>query len=264
MRSLLQTDFFDPPRPRVIAHRGASGDYPENTLASFAAARDAGAPYLELDVHMSRDGVIVVAHDEDLARVAGNPAVIRENDYAGLRTIDAGFNFKPPGTDAYPFRGKGIYVPTLAEVFAACPEQLYIVEIKQADPSLAAPLLEVIVKAGMRRRVLIASEHQRPIGEFRALAQDVPTNFPTPEIAAFLMALPPGAPPFTPRGDALQIPPTYQGWKMVTPESVAAAHRIGAEVHVWTINDEHEMRAMLSLGVDGIITNFPARLQALI
>jgi glycerophosphoryl diester phosphodiesterase len=262
MRSRLQTDFFEPKRPRVIAHRGASGDYPENTLASFAAAREAGSPYIELDVHMTRDGVIVVAHDEDLMRVANDPTVVRETDYSQLRLIDAGYNFAAAGS-GYPFRHQGLYVPPLAEVFAACPGQLYVVEIKQAEPSLVVSLLEEIVKAGMRRRVLVASEHQGPIDEFRALAPDVPTNFPTPEVAAFVMALPPGAPLFVPSGDALQIPPQHLGWKMVNSESVAAAHRMGTEVHVWTVNEEDEMREMLALGVDGIITDFPARLLAL-
>jgi len=112
--------------------------------------------------------------------------------------------------------------------------------------------------------VLIASEHQAPIDESRAMAPDIPTNFPTPEVAAFLMSLPPGAPPFAPHGQALQIPPEYESWKMVTPDTVAAAHRIGVEMHVWTINEEAEMRALLALGVDGIITNFPARLLKLL
>jgi glycerophosphoryl diester phosphodiesterase len=116
----------------------------------------------------------------------------------------------------------------------------------------------------MRRRVLVASEHQAPIDEFRAAAGDIPTNFPIPEVAEFLMSLPPGAPPFAPRGEALQIPPEYESWKMVTADTVAAAHRIGVELHVWTIDEEAEMRAMLALGVDGIITNFPARLLKLL
>jgi glycerophosphoryl diester phosphodiesterase len=116
----------------------------------------------------------------------------------------------------------------------------------------------------MRRRVLVASEHQAPIDEFRTAAADIPTNFPTAEVAAFLMSLPSGAPPFMPHGAALQVPPEHESWKIVTPESVAAAHRIGVEMHVWTINEEAEMRAMLALGVDGIITDFPARLLNLL
>ncbi|MBF6559185.1 MAG: glycerophosphodiester phosphodiesterase [Candidatus Binataceae bacterium] len=258
MRPGLATDFFAESPPRAIAHRGASGDYPENTLIAFAAARDLGAPYIELDVRMTREGRVVVAHDEDLGRVAGRGGLIRELTLAELSTIDAAHNFAPAGVAGFPFRGRGIRVPELAEVFAACPGQHFIVEIKQTRPSLVPALLDVIDRAAMGRRVLIASELQGPIDEVRAAAPSLPTNFPTPEVAAFMMSLAPGAPPLVPRGDALQVPPEHEGWKIVTAESVAAAHRLGVEVHVWTVNDASAMRAMLAAGADGIITDYPA------
>ncbi len=262
----MKSEFFDPPRPRVFAHRGASGDYPENTLPAFIAARDLGAPYIELDVHLTRDGHVVVAHDENLGRVGDTDCLIPDLTLAELSRVDAAHNFTPPTSadGEFPFRGRGIRVPELAEVFAACPDQRFIIEIKQTAPSLIDALLSVIDRAAMRRRVLVASEHQAPIDEFRIAAPDLPTNLPTAEVAAFLMSLPPGTPPFVPRGAALQIPPEYESWKMVTPETVAAAHRIGLEMHIWTINEVAEMRALLALGVDGIITNFPARLLQLL
>lgn len=266
MRPQIITRFFDPPRPRVIAHRGASGDFPENTLPAFAAARDAGAPYIELDVHLTRDGHVVVAHDESLERVGNVPALVREVTLAELARVDAGHNFapssSPPGE--FPFRGRGLRVPALAEVFAACPRQRFIVEIKQDVPSLVEVLIRVIDRCDMRRQVLVASEHQAPIDEFRAAAPDIPTNLPSAEVAAFVMSLPPGAPPFTPRGEALQIPPMHESWKLATPEIVGAAHRLGLEVHFWTVNEEAAMREMMALGVDGIITDFPARLLSLL
>jgi glycerophosphoryl diester phosphodiesterase len=263
---MKKTEFFDPPPPRVFAHRGASGDYPENTLPAFAAARDVGTPYIELDVHMTGDGHVVVAHDNNLTRVAGADVFIPEMTLAELSHVDVGYNFTPSTSAAgeFPFRGRGIRVPELAEVFDACPEQRFIVEIKQTSPSLIDGLIGIIDRTGMRRRVLVASEHQAPIDEFRIAAPDIPTNFPTAEVAAFLMSLPPGAPPFAPRGEALQIPPEHESWKLVTADTVVAAHKIGVEMHVWTIDEEAKMRAMLALGVDGIITDFPARLLKLI
>jgi glycerophosphoryl diester phosphodiesterase len=266
MRAQIITEFFDPPRPRAMAHRGASGDYPENTLPAFVAARDAGAPYIELDIHMTLDGRVVVAHDDDLKRVGNSEGVISEMTLAELSRVDAAHNFTPAAgvSGRFPFRGLGIHVPELEEVFAACPQQRFVVEIKQHRPSLVGALIGVIDRAGMRRRVLVACEHQSPIDEFREAAPDIPTNFPTGEVAAFLMSLPPGAPPCIPRGEALQIPPEHQGWKMATAETVAAAHRMGVEMHIWTVNEEAEMRALLAMGVDGIITDFPARLLGLL
>ena len=271
--SSLDSDFFDPPRPRVIAHRGASGEYPENTLPAFHAAAEAGAPYFELDVHMTGDGVVVVSHDAELRRTCGIDASIPELTLAEVKQADAGWGFTvatatvPSPADTagrFPFRARGIQVPALAEVLAAFPERRYIIEIKQTEPSLAAALLAVIERAGMRRHVLVAGEDHVPIDEIRALAPRLPTGFPYPEIVGFMAALAPGADPYQPRGVALQIPPEYQSWRLVTPESVAAAHRSGVEVHVWTVNDVAEMRAMLELGVDGIITDYPARLVALL
>jgi glycerophosphoryl diester phosphodiesterase len=267
-RSALDSEFFDLPTPRVMAHRGASGEYPENTLAAFSAAAESGAPYFELDVHMTRDGVIVVSHDADLKRTCGLDAAIRDLTFAEVKRADAGWGFTaapaPAGEGVFPFRGRGIKIPALAEIFAAIPERRYVIEIKQSAPSLGAALIDAIELYGVRRRVLVASEDEAPILEIRALAPDLPTGFPYPEIVGFMASLAPGAKPYQPRGDALQIPPEYQSWRLVTAQSVAAAHRIGAEVHVWTVNDEAEMRAMLELGVDGIITDYPARLLALL
>lgn len=260
MRPRRETDFFDLPRPRIIAHRGASGDYPENTLPAFQAAVRLGVRYLELDVHLSRDGEVVVCHDHTLARTAGNDGVIREMTLAEIRRFDAACNFSPDDGATFPFRGRGIQVPTLAEVLTAFSHQHFIIELKQATRDLAAATLEVVRRFRISRRVLIASEHQEPIDHTRAIAPGVPTNMPAQEVGLFMMSLSPHAEPYAPAGDALQVPPEYHSWKLVTPESIGAAHRAGAEVHVWTVDQPSEMRSMLALGVDGILTNHPSRM----
>lgn len=260
MRAGLETDFFTPWPPRLFAHRGASGDLPENTLPAFQAARDTGVPYIELDVHMTRDGAIVVAHDDNLRRVSGHDGLIQEMSLAQVRTVDAGYNFSIDG-DRFPFRGAGVRVPSLREVLAACAGQMFIIEIKQVAPSIVDATLAVIRATGMSRRVLIASEHQPPLDEVRRRAPTIPTNFSADEVGRFVMSLPPGAAPYVPAGDALQIPPEHLGWTLATPETVAAAHRIGVEMHIWTVNEEAEMRELLTVGVDGIISNYPAKLM---
>jgi glycerophosphoryl diester phosphodiesterase len=259
MRPTLETDFFDASRPRVIAHRGYSGEYPENTLPAFRAADAVGASYLELDVHLTRDGEVVVIHDDDLRRIAGVEGIVADMDLSAVRAVDAGYHYSIDGIN-FPFRGRGIRVPILREVLSALPVQCFIIEIKQSTPSLVRPLLRIIEQCGMTRRVLIASEQQTPLDEVRALAPELPTSFSSREVGLFMLSLPPGAEPYAPPGDALQIPPEHMSWQLVTPASIAEAHRVGVEMHVWTINEATEMRTLLALGVDGIITDYPPRL----
>jgi len=257
MRPHPDSDFFELPRPRIIAHRGASGDFPENTLPAFRAAEELGVPYLELDVHLTRDGEVVVCHDDTLVRTAGIEGAVREMTLAQIRGADAGYNFSRD--DGFPFRGRGIRVPTLKEVLTIFPDQRFIIELKHGG-ELAQAMLDVVRRAKMTRRVLIASEHQEPIEQIRVLAPELPTNIPTQETGLFMLSLAPDAPAYIPLGDALQVPPEHHSWKLVTEASVAAAHRLGIEVHVCTIDEVAEMRSLLALGVDGILTNYPTRL----
>jgi glycerophosphoryl diester phosphodiesterase len=263
MKKDLETDFFAAPRPRVMAHRGASGEYPENTILAFRAAVEAGAHYIELDVHCTRDGEVVVVHDDRLSRIASDNRLVREMTMAELEAIDAAFNFSRDGA-GWPFRGQGIRVPRLAEVLQSWSGLRFIVEFKPSDPAIADATLEVVRQTGMGRRVLFASEHLAPISRARALAPQVPTNLAATEIHAFMQALSSGATSYVAAGDALQIPPDHRGLKLATPEVIAAAHRNGLEVHVWTINEQVEMEEMLSMDVDGIITDYPIRLLTLL
>jgi glycerophosphoryl diester phosphodiesterase len=261
MRKGLDTDFFAVPLPRVIAHRGDSAEYPENTMPAFRAAVETRADYIELDVHLTRDGQVVVVHDEGLSRIASDDRLVVEMTMAELETIDAAFNFAP-AADGWLLRGLGIRVPKLEEVLKSWPTLRFVIEFKPRDPAIADSALEVVRAAGMERRVLFASEHLAPIARARLLAPRIPTNLPAAEIVSFIQTLP--SRPYAGAGDALQIPPEYRGIKLATREVIAAAHRSGLEVHVWTINDQAEMEEMLSLGVDGIITDYPSRLLALL
>ncbi len=263
MRATLETDFFSLALPRAIGHRGSAGTHPENTMPSFQAAVEAGARYLELDVHMSRDGELVVSHDGALERICGRPGAIQELDYTDIASADAGFSFTSDG-ESFPFRGKGIRVPPLREVLSAYPAIRFVIEVKQIEPSVIAPLLRVLDETRMRRMVLLASEHQTPIDETRALAPGIPTNFPYLEVAGFLQAMASRSTDYKPPGDALQIPPEYESWRLVSRETLEAAHRFGVEMHVWTVNEEAEMRELLELGVDGILSDYPARLLKVI
>ena len=258
MHEHLNTDFFTPALPRVFGHRGAAGTHPENTLESFSAAVASGVPYLEFDIHMTRDGEVVVAHDNHLARMCGLDRTIPEMTYSELEAADAGRMFTLDGA-TFPFRDKGIRVPRLAEVLAAFPKQRMIVEVKQIAPSVVAPMLELIDRAGMRRSVLVASEHQEPLDEIRKLAPEIPTNFSYLESGLFIQAMGTRDPNYRPPADAVQISHFYEKWELVTRRSVEFAHSLEIEMHVWTVNEEAEMSELLDMGVDGLITDYPRR-----
>ena len=258
MREHPSTDFFTPGLPRAFGHRGCAGTHPENTLEAFAAAAAIGIEYLELDIHMTRDGEIVVSHDDHLERTCGRAGLIREMTYAELAAADAGRMFTLDGV-TFPFRHKGIRVPRLAEVLAAFPKLRIEIEVKQIAPSVVAPMLAVIDRAAMRRNVFVASEHQPPLDEVRKLAPEIPTNFSYFETGEFFQAMV-SRDIYHPPGDALQVPREYGSWQIITPDSVEFAHRIGLEVHVWTVNEAAEMEELLDMGVDGLISDYPRRL----
>jgi glycerophosphoryl diester phosphodiesterase len=244
------------PRPRVFGHRGASGEAPENTLPAFAAAIAAGADRLELDVHRTADGEIVVLHDERVDRTTDGSGPVAQLSYVELARLDAGCRFRAPDGSC-PTRGQGIRVPRLLDVLEAFPDVPVNIEIKPDDARAVAGTLAVLDRAGARGRALLAAEDGPRIERIRREAPDVLTGFSAPEVADFLGRG--GDPGYQPPGFALQVPASYWGVPIVTAETVARAHALGIEMHVWTINDVTEMESLLALGVDGLMSDFPAR-----
>ena len=210
-------------------------------------------------MHASADGHVVVFHDETLDRTTDGTGLVRARTLAELKQLDAGRGFRAPD-GGFPFRGRGIRIPTLDELLAACPDAPLNIEIKQDDPPIEAAVLAVLDRFRARERTLLAAEEGSIMLRIRAAAPDVVTSFSAPEVADFIFRLRDGrlGDDYRPAGIALQVPPSYEGTPIVTPESVVAAHAHGLEVHVWTINDPSEMHALLDLGVDALMTDLPA------
>jgi glycerophosphoryl diester phosphodiesterase len=244
--------------PRVFGHRGAAGSAPENTLASFRRARADAADVFELDVHATADGEIVVLHDPTLERTTDGAGPVSALRFAEVARLDAGFHFTSDGGRTFPFRGRGVHVPRLAELVREFPDVPLNIEIKQETPSIVAEVAALLRAA--RTHVVLAAEHDVIMAAIRRVAPEIPTSLAAGEVAAFIGALQQGVQHVLPAGAvALQIPPRFGNIELVTRETVAAAHALGAEVHVWTINEADEMRRLLALGCDGIMSDFPAR-----
>jgi glycerophosphoryl diester phosphodiesterase len=231
---------------------------PENTLPAFARGLEQGADRLELDVHATADGHVVVVHDETLERTTNGTGAVRGVSLEELQSLDAGWGFTAAdGTQ--PFRGRGFRVPTLAEVCAAFPEVPLNVEIKQLEPPIETAVLSVLDRFAARARTLLAAEQGEIMARIRTQAAGVLTSFSAPEVADFVSRLRGGTlAGCRPAGVALQVPPAFRDVPIITPALVAAAHDLGLEVHAWTINERAEMERLLALGVDGLMTDFPA------
>jgi glycerophosphoryl diester phosphodiesterase len=181
-----------------------------------------------------------------------------------VRRLDAGYHFRADD-GSHPYRGRGIRVPTLRELLAAHPDVPLNIEIKQDDPPIVERVLADLDAHGARERTCLAAEHHHIMEHIRAAAPDVATSFSAVEVADFVGRVADGRiEGYRPHGIALQVPPDYAGTLIVTAESVAVAHRLGLEVHVWTINEEAEMRRLLALDVDALMTDFPARAAAVL
>lgn len=234
--------YFAPDRPRVLAHRGLALEAPENTLLAFAHALALGVTHLETDVHASADGVAVIAHDPDLARVAGSSDRVDALTVADLARLDL---------------GEGQHLPTLAEALDAFPQARFNIDLKTA--AAITPTVDAVRAAGAHDRVLLTSFSERRRRAALAQLPGVATSASGPRFAvALLTAVLRGGPLVRSalRGlHAVQIPTRAIGIDTVSPARIRAFHAAGVEVHVWTINDETEMRRLLQLGVDGLVTD---------
>ena len=241
-----------------IAHRGGTRIAPENTLVGFRKGLEVGAGVLELDVHASADGHVVVIHDETVDRTTDGTGPVREMTLPEIKELDAGHTFHPDGGDSYPYRNRGVTVPTLEEVYREFPEVPINVEIKGTRPGIEEAVLRVIEDAGAEDRTLVVSEKHATIRRFREVSGGrVATGSSTREIATFylvshlrLSGL------LRPPYQALQGP-ARKVLRVVTPKLVRAAHELGVRVDVWTIDEEPDMRRLLGFGVDGIMTDRP-------
>jgi glycerophosphoryl diester phosphodiesterase len=249
--------------PTNFAHRGASLRAPENTLEAFRLAARSGTGGLELDVHMTSDERIVVIHDDTVDRTTEGSGSVRSMTLRKLQSLDAGYRFASDGAVGYPYRGQCVRVPELKEVLREFPDQKVNVDIKEAQPGVEDALLKTIADAGAEDRVLVVSEIPDVLERFRELSGGgIPTGASRREIETFyrlsrlhLEFL------LRPAYEALQVPVEYGGYELVTPRFVKAAHNRGVRVDVWTIDHSQEMRRLLDLGVDVVMTNRPEILE---
>lgn len=251
---------LDPHSVQVIAHRGGAHEVPENTLVAFGHAQMVEADMVELDVHLTADGHVVVLHDETVDRTTDGRGRVAEMSLEEVTALDAGFHFSPDGV-SHPFRGLGLRVPTLDEVLAGFPDMPLLIELKTNDPRLADAVARLLETHDAGGRVIVASFHQDVLDRFRARAPHVPTGMTEREALVFVLLerfglafLYPDPPP----ASALQVPERYGLLPVASEDLIERAAERGLPVYVWTVNDEAAMRRWATLGAAGIITDRPS------
>lgn len=232
--------YLDAPLPLAFAHRGGAATGDENTLDAFARAVDLGYRYVETDTRVTVDGVAVVFHDADLTRMTGSPHRVDRLRYADLATL------RVAGEAA---------VPRLADVLAAWPDVRFNIDVK--DDAAVLPTVAAVRAAAAGGRVLLAAFSDARLGRLRALAgPQVPTSLARGEAVRLKASALAGRPVRWPPGVvAAQLPVRAGPLRVVDARLVRHCHRLGLQVHAWTVDDAATIEHLLDLGVDGIMTD---------
>lgn len=265
--------FFHSTRPLLFAHRGGGGLAPENTIAAFDQAAALGVDGLELDVRLSRDGVVMVHHDPTLERTTDLRGTVAHHTADELARADAAYRFTSPAgagmpsgaadRTLFPLRGQGVQLPTLAAVLRRYREQRIIIELKLNEPQLARAVLDVVRAADAAERVCLGSFGRRVLRAVREDAPHVATSAAREEVRWALYRSWIGWPVKRVAYGGYQVPELAGATRVVSPRFVAAAHEAGLGVQVWTVDDPSDARRLLDWGADALISDRPDLLKGL-
>jgi glycerophosphoryl diester phosphodiesterase len=242
---MLENSDWKTERPLIIAHRGASGHAPENTMAAFRLAAEQGADAIELDAKLSADGVIVIHHDTTLDRTTSGKGPLYKHLWRDLQSLDAGAKFGDH------FAGERI--PTLRQVLEELGSKLLInVELTnyvRPWDRLPEYAVDLVKELALEKRVLFSSFNPVALSSIKRIAPDIPTGLLLlPQEPAWIRKL---------LREKISHQALHLHKKLVSTQIVAREHAKGRPVNVWTVNEIRHMREMINIGVDGLITDFP-------
>lgn len=256
----------DDPEILVIAHRGGRGLAPEGTMAAFENASSLGVDVFEYDTHITSDGQLVVIHDETVDRTTNGSGKVNEMTLEDVQMLDAGYNFVDE-EGKYSFRDKGVYIPTVEEMFQKYPNMRHLIELKDTNaPELHEDVIQelwrLIQEYNMEDHVMVGSFTHSMNERFEEVSwgkipigagEDAVRDFATKHVA-YLNGLASSS------VDSLQLPTESDGFDLTTKNLIQSAKKRGMSVYYWTINDKDKMRELVDKHVDGIMTDYPDRL----
>lgn len=253
----MKLDSFLSPMPRVVAHRGDSANYPENTLPAFLSASRLGIDVIETDVHLTKDKKLVIWHDPTLERNTNGSGTLESHTLKELKELDAGYTFTKDNGNTFPFRGTGVQLCTLDEALRACPNERFNIDLKSKEPEIVDEFIRVIKDNKAENRVCGASFHLKNLKKLREKAPEILTSITTLEVLPkVLFKSFYSNKPFK-STIVFQVPTAQWGIRIITRSFIEKMHSKNAIVMVWTINEKEEMKRLFSLGVDTIMTDNP-------
>jgi len=256
VRSGPEGHLFFADRVLSIAHRGGAKLWPEETMVAFQGAADLGVDILELDLQATVDGVVICMHDHTVDRTTDGVGQVKQMTFAELEQLDAGYHFTPDSGETYPYRGQGVRVPSFEEVLAAFPEGYFIAEIKQTDPSIVEPVVEIVTRLDVVDRIIIASISDEALHQVREQVPGAHTSMGLAEMTDLvLLIIPEGREDWEPPARFIHAP-----LDVVDDALLGFADRHGLKVHAWTVNDRLTMGLLIEMGVHGIMTDDPLTL----
>jgi len=245
-------------RPLIFAHRGGADLRPENTFAAFDHSVGLKVDVLEIDVRLTSDGEFVVIHDATLDRTTSGNGNVGDRTLKEIKSLDAGFHFSNDDGRSFPHRGKGITVPTLEEVLERYVGANINIEFKDSQAGNAPDACRIVRGRISSSKTVIASVSGDFLYEFRKVCPEYPTSGTFTEILDLVLRHKVGvAQSYSPEMEVLQVPSGNRFLTIIDESFLRSAKKKGLGVHVWTINDENEMRRLIRLGVDGIVTDKP-------
>jgi len=264
-RPTAEVQFFEQfeQYPLVIAHSDSTGlnIAPGDTLLFLEEAAKLGVDVLEMNVHLTADGEIVLIHDDTVDSTTNGIGKVSEMTLAEIQALEVGVNWTQDEGQTYPYRGAGLRIPTMDEVFQALPDYPMNIEIKAESTAAGERLCEVIKAYDRGANVLVASSRDQALEAFRQVCPEVATSAHRAEVTEFvLLSYALLANPLQPDYQVLQVPEKNSGILIMRPGFVRAAHRRDLQVQVWTVDEHQEMERYIDMGVDAILTNRPGQL----
>lgn len=251
----------------VFAHRGGSRRYPENTLFAFEQAAAMGVDALEMDIHQTADNHLVVIHDPTVDRTTNGQGAIKEMTLAQLKQLDAGYWWTNDNGTTFPYRGRGITIPTLAEIFETFPDFWINIDLKDANEAQVEQFIGLIRQYNMQDKVVAGSFTDTPVHWFRQKSGGMATAVTYSEARQLVVLS--KIPPLPNRlywgsGEMVQVSAYNGRLPIATPAFIKTCHQNNLPVHIWTVDDLQSMRHLIQIGVDGIMTDYPDVLMRLL